>query len=185
MLWNIVKPNSKTFYFFGCMTVACAQLSAAGYLAAAGGLSATNIPIGEELLEPTPGGRLRHGHRLNRGGRRPRLHTNTSRSYKQLLSYVSNGLQGHLPKNTSDVPKCTCVMDSHQGDLNEAVIKITLVILGLWAISAGCCTVTIYGIISFTVGIVSSSSALRRVWSRPGSDMAYYYANYAYYAYYV
>ena len=72
-------------------------------------VSATNIPLGEELLEPTPGGRLRHGHRLNRGGRRPRLHTNTSRSYKQLL--------------TSDVPKCTCVMDSHQGDLNGAVIK--------------------------------------------------------------
>ena len=39
-------------------------------------------------------------------------------------------------------------------------------------------------IISFTVGIVSSSSALRRVWSRPGSDVAYttYYANYCYYA---
>ena len=117
------------------MTVACAQLSAAGSLATAGGLSATNIPIGEELLEATPGGRLRLGHRLNRGGRRPRL--NTSRSYKQLLSYVSNGLQGNLPKNTSDVPKCTCVMDGHQGDLNVAVIKITLVILGLWAISAG------------------------------------------------
>ena len=100
MLWNMVKPNSKTLYFFGCMTVACAQLSAAGSLATAGGLSATNIPIGEELLEPTTGGRLRHAHRLNRAGRRPRLHTNTSRSYKQLLSYVSNGLQGHLPKNT-------------------------------------------------------------------------------------
>ena len=137
MLWNMVKPNSKTLYFFGCMTVACAQLSAAGSLATAGRLSATNIPIGEELLEPTTGGRLRHGHRLNRGGRRPRLHTNTLRSYKQLLSYVSNGLQGHLPKNTSDVPKCSCVMDGHQGDLNVAVIKITLVILGLWAISAG------------------------------------------------
>ena len=100
MLWNMVKPNSKALYFFGCMTVACAQLSAAGSLATAGGLSATNIPIGEELLEPTTGGRLRHGHRLNRAGRRPRLHTNTSRSYKQLLSYVSKGLQGHLPKNT-------------------------------------------------------------------------------------
>ena len=134
MLWNIVKPNSKILYFFGCMTVACAQLSAAGSLATAGGLSATNIPIGEELLEPTPCGRLRHGHRLNRRGRRPRLHTNTSRSYKQLLSYFSDGLQGHLPKNT---PKCTCFMDGHQGDLNAAVIKITLVILGLWAISAG------------------------------------------------
>ena len=119
------------------MTVACAQLSAAGSLAAAGGLSATNIPIGDELLETNTGGRLRHGHRLNRAGRRPRLHTNTSRSYKQLLSYVSNGLQGHLPKNTSDVPKCSCVMDGHEGDLNVAVLKITLVILGLWAISAG------------------------------------------------
>ena len=137
MLWNIVKPSSKTLYFFGCMTVACAHLSAAGSLATADGLSATNIPIGEELLEPTPGGRLRHGHRLNRGGGRPRLHTNTSRSYKQLLNYVSNGLQGHLLKNTSDVPKCSCVMDGHQGDLNVAVIKITLVILGLWAISVG------------------------------------------------
>ena len=100
-------------------------------------LSATNIPIGDELLETNTGGRLRHGHRLNRAGRRPRLHTNTSRSYKQLLSYVSNGLQGHLPKNTSDVPKCSCVMDGHEGDLNVAVLKITLVILGLWAISAG------------------------------------------------
>ena len=137
MLWNMVKPNSKALYFFGCMTVACAQLSAADSLATAGGLSATNIPIGEELLEPTTGGRLRHGHRLNRAGRRPRLHTNTSRSYKQLLSYVRKGLQGHLPKNTSDVPKCSCVMDGHQGDLNVAVLKITLVILGLWAISAG------------------------------------------------
>ena len=140
MLSNMVKPNSKALYFFGCMTVACAQLSAAGSLATAGGLGATNIPIGEELLEPTTGGRLRHGHRLNRAGRRPRLHTDstpTTRSYKQLLSYVSNGLQGHLPKNTSDVPKCSCVMDGHQGDLNVAVIKITLVILGLWAISAG------------------------------------------------
>ena len=134
MLWNMVKPNSKTLYFFGCITVACAQLSAAGSLATAGGLSTTNIPIGEELLEPTTGGRLRHGHRLNRGSRRPRLHTNTSRSYKQLPSYVSNGLQGHLPKNTSDVPKCSCVMDGHQGDLNVAVIKITLVILGLYSI---------------------------------------------------
>ena len=133
MLWNMVKA----LYFFGCMTVACAQLSAAGSLAAAGGLSATNIPIGDELLETNTGGRLRHGHRLNRAGRRPRLHTNTSRSYKQLLSYVSNGLQGHLPKNTSDVPKCSCVMDGHEGDLNVAVLKITLVILGLWAISAG------------------------------------------------
>ena len=133
MLWNMVKA----LYFFGCMTVACAQLSAAGSLAATGGLSATNIPIGDELLETNTGGRLRHGHRLNRAGRRPRLHTNTSRSYKQLLSYVSNGLQGHLPKNTSDVPKCSCVMDGHQGDLNVAVLKITLVILGLWAISAG------------------------------------------------
>ena len=66
MLWNMVKPNSKALYFFGCMTVACAQLSAAGSLATAGGLSATNIPIGEELLEPTTGRRLRHGHRLNR-----------------------------------------------------------------------------------------------------------------------
>ena len=75
MLWNMVKPNSKALYFFGCMTVACAKLSAAGSLATAGGLSATNIPIGEELLEPTTGGRLRHGHRLNRAGRRPRLHT--------------------------------------------------------------------------------------------------------------
>ena len=28
-------------------------------------------------------------------------------------------------------------MDGHQGDLNVVVIKITLVILGLWAISAG------------------------------------------------
>ena len=28
-------------------------------------------------------------------------------------------------------------MDGHQGDLNVAVMKITLVILGLWAISAG------------------------------------------------
>ena len=37
MLWNMVKA----LYFFGCMTVACAQLSAAGSLAAAGGLSAT------------------------------------------------------------------------------------------------------------------------------------------------
>ena len=92
---------------------------------------------GDELLETNTGGRLRHGHRLNRAGRRPRLHTNTSRSYKQLLSYVSNGLQGHLPKNTSDVPKCSCVMDGHEGDLNVAVLKITLVILGLWAISAG------------------------------------------------
>ena len=90
MLWNMVKPNSKALYFFGCMTVACSQLSAPGSLATAGGLSATNIPIGDELLEPTTGGRLRHGHRLNRAGRRPRLHTNTSRSYKQLLSYVSN-----------------------------------------------------------------------------------------------
>ena len=54
-----MKPNSKTLYFFGCMTVACAPLSATGSLAAASGLSATNIPIGEELLEPTPGGRLR------------------------------------------------------------------------------------------------------------------------------
>ena len=133
MLWNMVKA----LYFFGCMTVACAQLSAAGSLAAAGGLSATNIPIGDELLETNTGGRLRHGHRLNRAGRRPRLHTNTSRSYKQLLSYVSNGLQGHLPKNMSDVPKCSCVMDGHEGDLNVAVLKITLVILGLWAISAG------------------------------------------------
>ena len=133
MLWNMVKA----LYFFGCMTVACAQLSAAGSLAAAGGLSATNIPIGDELLETNTGGRLRHGHRLNRAGRRPRLHTNTSRSYKQLLSYVSNGLQGHLPKNTSDVPKCSCVMDGQEGDLNVAVLKITLVILGLWAISAG------------------------------------------------
>ena len=137
MLWNIVKPNSKTLYLFGCMTVACAQLSAAGSLAAVSGLIDTNICLGEELLEPTPGGRLRHGHRLNLGGRRPRLHTNTSRSYKQLLSYFSNGLQGHLPKNMSDVPKCTCVMDSHQGDLSGAVIKITIVILGLWAISVG------------------------------------------------
>ena len=137
MLWNMVKPNSKALYFFGCMTVACAQLSAAGSLATACGLSATNIPIGEELLEPTTSGRLRHSHRLNRAGRRPRLHTNTLRSYKQLLSYVSNGLQGHLPKNTSDMPKCSCVMDGHQGDLNVAVLKITLVILGLWAISAG------------------------------------------------
>ena len=111
-----MKPNSKTLYFFGCMTVACAQLSAAGSLAAAAGLIATNILLGEELLEPTPGGRVRHG----RGGRRPRLHTNTSRSYKQLLSYVSNGLQGHLPRNTSDVPKCTGVMDRHKGDLNGA-----------------------------------------------------------------
>ena len=81
MLWNMVKA----LYFFGCMTVACAQLSAAGSLAAAGGLSATNIPIGDELLETNTGGRLRHGHRLNRAGRRPRLYTNTSRSYKQLL----------------------------------------------------------------------------------------------------
>ena len=85
MLWNMVKA----LYFFGCMTVACAQLSAAGSLAAAGGLSATNIPIGDELLETNTGGRLRHGHRLNRAGRRPRLHTNTSRSYKQLMSYVN------------------------------------------------------------------------------------------------
>ena len=60
MLWNMVKA----LYFFGCMTVACAQLSAAGSLAAAGGLSATNIPIGDELLETNTGGRLRHGHRL-------------------------------------------------------------------------------------------------------------------------
>ena len=29
---------------------------------------------------------------------------------------------------------------------------------------------------------VLHSSALRRVWSRPRSDVAYYYANYAYYA---
>ena len=29
MLWNIVKPNSKTLYFFGCMTVAYAQLAVA------------------------------------------------------------------------------------------------------------------------------------------------------------
>ena len=137
MLWKLVTPNSKTLFFLGCMAVACAQLSAAGSLAAAGGLSAPNIPNCHELLEPTPGGRLRHGHRLNRGGPRPRLHTNTSRSYKQLLSYVSNGLQGHLAKNTSDVPKCSCVMDSHQGDLYGAVVKITLVILVLWAISAG------------------------------------------------
>ena len=40
MLWNMVKPNSKALYFFGCMTVACAQLSAAGSPATAGGLSA-------------------------------------------------------------------------------------------------------------------------------------------------
>ena len=106
--------HGEGIIFFGCMTVACAKLSAAGSLAAAGGLSATNIPIGDELLETNTGGRLRHGHRLNRAGRRPRLHTNTSRSYKQLLSYVSNGLQGHLPKNTSDVPKCSCVMNGHQ-----------------------------------------------------------------------
>ena len=56
MLSNIVKPNSKTLYLFGCMTVACAQLSAAGSLATAGGLSVTNIP---KLLEPTPGGRIK------------------------------------------------------------------------------------------------------------------------------
>ena len=37
----------------------------------------------------------------------------------------------------SDVLKCACDMDSHQGNnLTLAVIKITLVILGLWATSA-------------------------------------------------
>ena len=90
MLWNMVKA----LYFFGCMTVACAHFQLQAPLAAAGGLSATNIPIGDELLETNTGGRLRHGHRLNRAGRRPRLHTNMSRSYKQLLSYVSNGTPG-------------------------------------------------------------------------------------------
>ena len=63
MLWNSVKPNSQTLYLFGCMTVACAQLSAAGSLATDSGLIDTNIPLSEELLEPTPGGILRHGHR--------------------------------------------------------------------------------------------------------------------------
>ena len=54
MLWNSVKHNSKRLYLFGCMTGACAQLSAAGSLAAASGLMDTNLPLGEKLLEPTP-----------------------------------------------------------------------------------------------------------------------------------
>ena len=119
------------------MTVACAQLSAAGSLAAASGLMDTNLPLGEELMEPTPSGRLRHGPRLNLGGRRPRLHNNMSNNYKQLLSYLHNESQGHLPKNMSaDVTKCTCDTDTGQG-----FTTITIVILGLymfiWAISAG------------------------------------------------
>ena len=88
-------------------------------------------------MEPTPSGRLGHDYRLNLGGCQPRLHSNMSSSYKQLLSYPSYGRQGHLPKNMSDVPKCTCDIHSHQGNLTLAVIKITLVILGLWATSAG------------------------------------------------
>ena len=56
-----------------------------------------------------------------------------SNSDKQLLSYLRNEPPGHLPKNTSeDVTKCTCDTDTGQG-----FTTITVVILGLWAISAG------------------------------------------------
>ena len=107
-------------------------------MAAVSGLRDTNLPLGEELLEPNQSGRLRHGPSFNLGGRRPRLHTNMSSSYKQLLSYLRNEPPGHLPKNMSAaVPKCTCDTDSGQGDLTLAVTRITVVILVLLAISAG------------------------------------------------
>ena len=65
MLWKSMRPNSKALYFVGCVTVACAQTSAAGSLAAVNGLNDTHFPLSEDLLEPTLGGQLRHGHTLN------------------------------------------------------------------------------------------------------------------------
>ena len=67
------------------------------------------------------------------------MHSSMSSSYKQLLNYLKYGHQGQPQKNVSNLPVCICSfdVDGYQGNLALIVIKITLVILGLWTTSAG------------------------------------------------
>ena len=95
----------------------------------------TDSPLTEQLLKLTPGGRLQQGHNLKLRSRQPEVHSNISSIYKQLLQYL-NGRHDQRKQNGSNLPAagCTCPLDvdSNLGKFTQAVIKITLIILGLW-----------------------------------------------------
>ena len=130
-----MQVSSSIPFIMSLMTVTFAQLSAGGSLTAVSGMIDTDWPLAEQLLKLTPGARLRHGHNLKLRSRQPEVHTYMSSIYQQLLQYL-NGRHDQRKRNVSNLPaaQCTCSLDvdSYQGKFTQAVIKITLIILGLW-----------------------------------------------------
>ena len=132
-----MQASSSIPFIMSLMTVTFAQLSAGGSLMAGSGhgMIDTDSPLAEQLLKSTPGGRLRHGHNLKHHSRRPEVHSNMSSIYQQLLQYL-NGRHEQRKQNVSNLPAagCTCLLDVHsyKGKFTQAVIKITLIFLGVW-----------------------------------------------------